>query len=806
MKLNFKKISAVLTSGIMTVSGIGFAAAANYPTPFVVSGTANVAIVYGTGSGVSSLDIIQAGNIQSNLQSKMGTTTTTTSGTATGGDSVKLEKSSTKFQLGKGISDIISTSVTDDSPGGGLPTLLADGEYVDDDNDENSYTQKIDLANITLSMFDDNDYKEDTPTVGMRLGSGAKVLNYTIEFTDEPEWADIESTNIGIMGKTYFILDTTPNTTINLLDAAQTTSLSEGESTTVTVEGTDYDVSIAFIGGTGTDAEVKLTINGETTNSLSETQTQKISSGAYVGIKDISVQDYAGGMKTVEFSIGSGKLVLKDSTDIEINDVSISGLTAYINTTNSGTPTINEIRIEWATDDDSFITPDTELTMPGFEAVKLSFAGMVYPATELIEVKGGSTTYITLENFPLKDGTEDINILYGDSANWTGIGKEATHQLRTATGTAVTYDKDTDDYFVASYNDGANAESYLMRATSFKLQTGSTTDNVTTVQYRKNGVWTDLKTDAKNGDQVSIGNVELTLSSIDKSPVNDVTFTRVSSSVNFHTLYSKEGMQVYLPWAGVSTTDTGSGEINTTFTAGDGYNQPTFPLIFCEEDKNGNIGNSAVTNITVTLGWNAASTKEAHVSDVVGESATFAELGDTDHFVSHVYSALATALDWDKSGDQYSLTLTYHGDESYGEVWLTAPETTVTGGTGGTSGTSTPLGEILVKDTEVSSVSSKNLIIVGGSCINSAAATALGVASHTCGAAFTTATGVGSGQFLIKGVSGAFTTGKIALVVAGYEAADTVNAAKYLTTQTVDTSKEYKGTSSTSATLVTTEA
>ena len=434
MKINFKKISAVLTSGIMTVSGIGFAVAANYPEPFVVSGSANVAIVYGTGTGVSSLDVIQAGNIQTNLQSKMGSATAATAGSTTGGDSVKLEKSSTKFQLGKGISDIVSTSVTDDSPSGGLPTLLADGEYVDDDNDENSYTQSIDLANITLAMFDDNDYKEDTPTLGMRLASGAKVLNYTLEFTDEPEWADIESTNIGIMGKTYFILDTTPNTTINLLDAAQTTSLSEGESTTVTVEGTDYDVSIAFIGGTGASAEVKLNINGETTNSLSETQTQKISGGAYVGIKDISVQDYAGGMKTVEFSIGSGKLVLKDSTDIEINDVSISGLTAYINTTNSATPTINEIRIEWATDDDSFITPDSELTMPGFEAVKLSFSGMVYPAEELIEVKGGSTLYVTLENFPLKDSTEDINILYGDNnGNWSGIGKEATHLLVTST-------------------------------------------------------------------------------------------------------------------------------------------------------------------------------------------------------------------------------------------------------------------------------------------------------------------------------------------------------------------------------------
>ena len=64
---------------------------------------------------------------------------------------------------------------------------------------------------------------------------------------------------------------------------------------------------------------------------------------------------------------------------------------------------------------------------------------------------------------------------------------------------------------------------------------------------------------------------------------------------------------------------------------------------------------------------------------------------------------------------------------------------------------------------------------------------ALGVADNTCGAAFTAATGVGAGQFLLKSVSGAFSSGKIALVVAGYETADTAAAAEYLMTQTVDT-------------------
>ncbi len=46
-------------------------------------GSANVAVVYGTGAGASALDVVEAGNIQSNLQSKMGSAVGTTS-TASG--------------------------------------------------------------------------------------------------------------------------------------------------------------------------------------------------------------------------------------------------------------------------------------------------------------------------------------------------------------------------------------------------------------------------------------------------------------------------------------------------------------------------------------------------------------------------------------------------------------------------------------------------------------------------------------------------------------------------------------------------
>jgi hypothetical protein len=149
--------------------------------------------------------------------------------------------------------------------------------------------------------------------------------------------------------------------------------------------------------------------------------------------------------------------------------------------------------------------------------------------------------------------------------------------------------------------------------------------------------------------------------------------------------------------------------------------------------------------------------------------------------------------------DQKTATISYPDTQIYANIFVGAVDSVVT--TTGGSASASSLGEVLVKDSEVSSVSSKNLIIVGGSCINSAAANVLGGAH--CGASFTTATGVGANQFLIESFGDKYTAGKIALVVAGYEVADTVNAATYLRTKIIDTAAgtKYIGTSATSAEL-----
>jgi len=793
MKFNFRKIGSVMASVAMLGSTVGIAAAAAYPGAFTSGGADGVAIVTGTNAGAS--DFVAATEIGSNLNAALASNTLT-GGVPVGGDSVALEKSSTKFHLGKGVKDIITTAITDSSPGTGLPTLLADGTFTDDDFDEFDYTQKIELANFTLTMFEDNDYKEDEPVLGSKIANGAAVLDYILEFTDQPEWGDLTTTEIPLMGKKFYVLSSSNTTqTLTLLDSAKTTTLSEGESTTLNIDGKSYDVSIAFIG----TSTVKLNVNGQVTNSLAEADTQKVANGAYVGIKDISVQDYAGGTKNVEFSIGSGKLSLVNNTDVQLNDESITDLKSVFTTTFDSTPNLQKINISWKAEDDLFIADDSQIAMPGFGAVKLSYTGLTSPTEESLKVKASSDTAIQLQNFPLKDGVEDIDIIYGNATNYVGIGKDENNQLATTNDSVLTFNSNVHDQFVASWSDGNDAESYLMRATNFKVESGV---NKTTFQYKKGGAWTDARTDGKDGDVVTIGNMEFTINQVNKT-AKEVNFT-AGTNVAWNTIYSKEGAKFTLPWnnTGGATGNsllslaTTAGALNTSINGDGGAKPTTFLLQFVEEDKDESIALGGSANFT--LGFNSASTPEVAVTAIAYSSdlndgptasGTSTEILSTDVFRNFVYSELATEILWNKpSGGQNWIEAKYHGGETYGNFFISSQETVFSGGSSGTT--------LSVKDSETDKITGKNLIVVGGSCVNTVAASLLGSSSPLCGSDFTSITGVSNGEYLIE--TFARSGGKIATLVAGYEAADTTNAASALTTKNpeITVGVKYEGDSS----------
>ena len=775
MKFNFKKISAIATSALMLGLTMGVAAAASFPAPFSSSTSAGVAIVSGSGAGVD--DTVATNSISTYLAANV----KKVSGVPTGGDSLKIEKSSVKLNLGDGMDDVWSASISDTD----LPNLLIDGTYVNDENSEYPFTQKITLSKgLNFSHFADSDYLNRDSAIGFRLAAGSPVLNYTLDWTTNPEsdvvgtdLADIETTEITLLGKSYYVLDMKNSTlAMTLLDAASSTTLAEGETTTITAGGNSYEVSLDFIA----DTDVKLNVNGEVTNKLVEGSTQRLSDGSYIGIKEILTQDYAGGAKTVEFSIGKGKLEILNGSSIELNDVAITDIKGYVSkaTASSGKERLDKIILEWITDEEAYITPTEELLMPGFESIKFSMTEVVYPTSEVTVVEYSGDDVIELKTH-IKDGAVSIPILKSSTTtgNFTHIGKDSDERLATTNNTMLFYDaaSSQDDGFIASWNNSRDSETYYLEASV--TRDGTTLVNKTTIKNKVTGA--EVCKDYNQGDVCTLGNVELTMTNVcyTSSAARNLNMT-INDGGSFQKIYTPEGMTIWLPFVGVYSA---RGEVNVSDVSTLGSNETSVVLWFMEEDYNEDLGGGNLFNVTLDAHSSTATVRRASVTAIYGaEISTIQETERSSKIWEYfLEDDLATNIKWDKTNaDQYDVTITYHGSEVAADVYLTSPETTVG-----------EVGNMVFKDNEKASWQSREVVLVGGSCINSATATALGVASGTCEAAFTSATGVGSGQYLIQSVGDAFTTGKIALVVAGYEKADTAAAASRLVNQptTIDT-------------------
>lgn len=803
MVFNFRKVASVLASATMVSSTVALAAAANYPMPFVQNGNADVAIVYGSNNPASTdlaavTDISNSLNAALAAQATSGTTTTT----VTGGDSVVLKKSSNNVNLNDVVSSVFGTTVDDED----LSSLLADGTYNNDENTEFDYEQKITLGSgLQLNYFKDSDYNDNQPSLGVNLSSDQLVLSYELDFTTAAEsdvsggdLVDLETTNLMLLGTEYFVLDVDNSTLdITLLDSANSAIVNNGETVTISTASKTYDVSIVFI----STSEVKLDVNGESTNSLSEGGTYKLSDGSYVGIKDILASTKEGTVDKVEISIGKGKLELKNDENIELNDDTVQEITSRVDrgTNTGGKETIDKIVLNWTTDDEQFLTSDNSLTMPGFGILKLSSTEFMTPASELTTVTEGSTTYIQLET-AIKDSEVTIPLLYVETTtgNFTGIGKDSSNILRTDADLNVIFNETAgDELLVASWNTSTESESYLLK---FDFVTENNV-NKTTIRKYQDGTTTEVCTKKTAGDDCDIGSLTLTINEvIRQGSAKAVNFSGNAGS-SFNRLFTDEGLMVYLPYEGVNSSASPglinlTGAVNATGSVigpgTAGHNWDTFDLVFVEENKDEDVAAGAQFNVTL----DDNSDNEVQVSTISTGRSTLSDPDDSNTIYSYVYSDLATKVERQgQASDQRDAFITYNGGESYADIILSSSDATVGGG-------SAELGSVSITDSEASS-SSSNLIVVGGACVNNYAASLLGSSTPLCGSAWETATGVGSGSFLIQTFDKG--SGKVATLVAGYNAGDTTNAATALTTQTIDTSvnKKYVGQTATSVTSVT---
>ncbi len=905
MKYNFKQIFALGTSALLIGMTMGMVGAANYPNPFVVGGSANVAVVYGTGADVSVLDAIEAGKIQTNLAGFV----TGTGGTATGtgGDFKSMASGSDLLYLNDELGENLQTLTSTE-----LGVVLADATFVDDGGTNYNYEQTIAIGSSNnYNKFEfgnsDNDFDDPMLMLDLEETTGREIYNLTVTFSKAVNFtaANSEGEEIEFFGKTFTIGTATDDNTLILLGGADSTRINVGETATMTVDGVSYTVSLDGL-SSDTATKAGITVDG-VYKSLTEGQTKVfvMSDGTEISVYAKTVfRTGDAGTGYVQVELGSDKLTFEHGTTVQrgSDNEDIDGTRVFFtptSSTNMQALTSMVISIVAEDNDLNHVLVGDTFVDPLFGTVEIQFKEVVNgPEFTGEEDTGAGRTAFKL----VSGGDRELEITLTDKNGYTKT-VPFTYQdiLRDSNSDIISVGEgsilEQDDYFILN---SGNYE-HFMQVTKISIDAddvaddditfkdiitgtqytivdknlgGASNANTTTVTINSqvytitsiNTTWinvtsSDFATNeavypyielisGEDYPRVALTDTVLT-SGHNKSQVTAANNTYIAGkiyelptgSIQFqHKSYEGVGNGSTVQYridGGTWTTYTGVGAETAGNVSSIAINEGVYVIGTNATESDGVVGvwnGFAVQNFTVDSGLDTSDANDLQTSpgilfvenkdksDATTDARNVIFINTTDdgtaysEYQSVAFTSTAnTGYDtqsWDETkltgyltnwgtyvlrdqtdSNQYVMRLTYGDAQMYANVYFAEVGASISVTAGG------GLGDILVKDSEVSSVSSKNLIVVGGSCINSVAANLVGGA--LCGSSWTDETSVGSGQFLIQSFGDAYTTGKIALLVAGYDVADTVNAVTYLRTQTVDTDADnkYIGTTGTQATL-----
>ncbi|MBD3259615.1 S-layer protein [Candidatus Woesearchaeota archaeon] len=324
---------------------------AEFPSPFVEDGVFNTLVVIG--ANAKTIDTIGAADIVAALQAASvselgeGLMGTERGGSilTVSGDSVEIGEPSDLLELGEPVGNVRETITEfelDALKGGVITTDEGSTEY-------NQYLRFKDndptLNNVTV-LFTEND--ETNEKVGdflyMIEGNAVTdaVFEYELEFeegleseiefnirgstvsTIQGELDDLEDEVFNLFGVDYTFVDSEldisaaqQKLTLEFLGGDVTDTLEEGEIRTYTIDGVDYEVEALIVSDTGGNegrGSVKFKVNGEVTDELEDGETDVLSDGLEVGIREIlpnEAEEVAGG-DLVEFFLGANKIQFTD--------------------------------------------------------------------------------------------------------------------------------------------------------------------------------------------------------------------------------------------------------------------------------------------------------------------------------------------------------------------------------------------------------------------------------------------------------------------------------------------------------------
>ena len=832
----FKKIASVLASAIMLSSTIGFAAAASYPEPFVSGGTADIAVVYGAAAAIS--DLTAAIDLQEDLQALV-TSTSDTSATASGGDSQNLATGSRKLNYADAM-NVARTALTSTEMG----DVLADGTFTDLTGTAYTYTQTLKMGDVSSVFgTSGGDLGDPKLYINVGTAPNTAVLyNYTLSLTKNLNVSDatnVQGQKIKVFGIDYVIGASSTNTTIYLYGAGNTITVAGGESQTVDIGGTEHTVELI---STDSATQGKVSVDG-VTKTVTKGSKYAFPGEVVVYVKDITHPAFAGDIRNAELIIGANTLLLQNGQTVKqgADETSIKGTSATI-TPAGGFGVISGITIQIAMEKSKVdhLAAGDIFVDPVFGGLEVTYAGAVPEldsdsrASIVIDTDNNQYAYVTFTSARAGTASEQkIAYIFDNNTASTAVAPVLAHDAVNSDGKGYIYtiegtQAQENDWIIINQGDAGT----ILEVTDISHDT-STSGSVTvedvitgtsqkiTVTNQSTGVY--QKTDVN-----FFGGTGYTVATNTGGTRANITWSAAGTMALYPRIKLKEGgWMAFLTQANVAngstwilpngktaldTTGTAYGNL-TTATNDDGIVWRTHNFTgttgasddsvhFYGINSTQTAGTTAVCNFNVTMGpaililepkkWDDSSygdhicvpltttgTTEIAIADPLFNGTNSGELTfSSNTYKSQFVDKFGTVITKeDNTNENGIVTIAIPKDQMYLDVLFTAEGVTVTPGSGGSSGSGQV---VIVKDSEASSVKAKNLIVVGGSCINTVAAKILGFDSPTCDAAFTTATEVNAGEYIIKVVktSEAISDGsedKVAMLVAGYNAADTVS-------------------------------
>ncbi|MFP4401154.1 MAG: hypothetical protein ACLFPQ_04705, partial [Candidatus Woesearchaeota archaeon] len=701
------------------------------------------------------------------------------------GDSAKAETASDIFEIGEYLGNVKEVYIDSNL------NALESGS-VRNSKGTFAYNQYIEFpanAGLKIDFVEDSDRDEFANY--LTIADEETLYTYNLEFStplesdidSENNLEDIQDRSITIMGKQYTITRAEVDTdaddiTLEILGGEASETLEEGATKTITVNNKEYDVTASYIGTISGITKVKFTVTydgtTEITDSIAAGETYVLDDGTEIGVREALVQDgFSGFRDFTEFYLGADKMVLTDSDytstaqgsgSLEVGSETLSDAKVSITAddTDSGVLKISRIQVNIASPDDIFVPEGGSLS----EELESDERGILL----------GNNFDIRFEGITTPSGSEaEISSSGDDNYEFTFVNKagtEITVPIWHASEDNLGYVGNEDGRFWTAYN--ASSDPFISADDMFIVGDGTKdVEDRYTYVLRYDGYDSDDR--ELSFEDLGTGNtLQYTLNQDDEANI-------LLGGKQFNVAVSDASSDDTMIWADLD----GDGNANAVSMPATTRSGVWFDLPSMNQSNPNIFENTAET---VEMTWNVPAEKMDDTSsdtgtitfDVAASDAevdmsisgiNLGEIGNSDKFVGYTPYGLHFENDRSTSSPD-ELSITIPEEQVKAQVFLTAGNVESRDIESSDAVQIAPIAVGAARlDSDSQDWRNHNVIVVGGPCANTVAAELLDVeyGSEACRAGFE------PGQAMIRLFEN---NGNVAMLVAGYNAEDTLRATK----------------------------